>query len=92
LFEEVGINVISATELTRIRHDYADRRVTLDVWLVTEFDGEAHGREGQKIKWCTLAALAEHDFPAANAPIITALQQCEQLSVSRKEKPDLPVE
>lgn len=74
LHEEVGLHVINAIDLLQIEHDYADRKVTLDVWLVDQFSGEVHGREGQLIKWCPVAELGQHDFPAANATIIDAIQ------------------
>lgn len=74
LFEEIGLQVLNARDLLQIEHDYADRKVTLDVWLVDAFDGQVHGREGQQIKWCPLAELDKHDFPAANGPIVNAIK------------------
>lgn len=74
LHEEVGLQVINARDLLQINHDYADRKVTLDVWLVDQFSGEVHGREGQQIKWCSLAELDQHEFPAANSAIVTAIK------------------
>ncbi|GAB4289705.1 MAG: hypothetical protein Kow0096_02840 [Thiohalomonadaceae bacterium] len=46
----------------------------LDVWRVDAFAGDAHGREGQDIRWVGLDQLAEFSFPPPNRPIITALQ------------------
>src|SRR5690606_21783037 len=40
LREELGITVTQARPLLDIRHDYTDKSVRLDVWLVTGFDGE----------------------------------------------------
>ena len=37
--------------LIRVRHDYPDKSVLLDVWRVDDFSGEAHGREGQPLTW-----------------------------------------
>ncbi|HET8807413.1 MAG TPA: 8-oxo-dGTP diphosphatase MutT [Methylophaga sp.] len=74
LNEEVGLQVLDARDLLQIDHDYTDRKVTLDVWLVERFSGEVHGREGQQIKWCPLAELEQHDFPAANGAIVTAIK------------------
>ncbi|MFT6614418.1 MAG: 8-oxo-dGTP diphosphatase [Halopseudomonas sp.] len=72
LLEELGISVTSARPLIDISHDYADKSVRLDVWLVDGFEGEAHGAEGQPIRWVTTAELSEYAFPAANKPIVTA--------------------
>ncbi|MGN5520059.1 Nudix family hydrolase [Halopseudomonas sp. Lyrl_26] len=74
LREELGITVTHARPLLDIRHDYPDKSVRLDVWLVTGFDGEAHGAEGQPVRWVTAAGLDEYEFPAANAPVVRAAQ------------------
>ena len=74
LQEELGIRVTEARPLLDIRHDYPDKSVRLDVWLVTGFDGEAHGAEGQPVRWVAAAELNDYAFPAANAPIVQAAQ------------------
>jgi len=72
LNEELGITVQSCQPLIQFRHDYPDKSVLLDVWRVNDFSGEAHGREGQPIKWISPQAFDDYDFPAANQPIISA--------------------
>src|SRR5690554_771201 len=74
LREELGITVTEARPMLDIRHDYPDKSVRLDVWLVTGFDGEAHGAEGQPVRWVAAAELDDYAFPAANAPIVQAAQ------------------
>ena len=74
LHEELGITLTQARPLLDIRHDYPDKSVRLDVWLVTGFDGLAHGAEGQPVRWVSAAELDDYDFPAANAPIVQAAQ------------------
>jgi 8-oxo-dGTP diphosphatase len=74
LHEEIGIDVQQARPLIRVRHDYPDKSVLLDVWRVDAFSGEAHGREGQPLAWVQPADLANYDFPAANDPIARAVQ------------------
>ena len=74
LQEELGIRAAEARPLLDIRHDYPDKSVRLDVWLVTGFDGEAHGAEGQPVRWVAAAELNDYAFPAANAPIVQAAQ------------------
>ena len=75
LEEELGIKVVSESlePLIQIRHDYPDKQVLLDVWLVDSFDGEAYGREGQPLKWVYPPELYKYSFPAANQPIIHAV-------------------
>lgn len=72
LEEELGITATSARPLIRITHDYPDKSVCLDVWEVSAFTGEAHGREGQPVRWVREAELADYEFPAANHPILSA--------------------
>lgn len=74
LAEELGIEVdVSLCQhLIDIHHDYGDKRVWLDVWVVDHFSGEPFGREGQPLSWLKPQELAGLQFPAANLPIITA--------------------
>nr|VFK66826.1 MAG: 8-oxo-dGTPase [Candidatus Kentron sp. UNK]VFK72281.1 MAG: 8-oxo-dGTPase [Candidatus Kentron sp. UNK] len=73
LREEIGITVRSARALIQVPHDYIDRRVLLDVWLVTHWSGIPKGMEGQRIAWVSPGSLARHAFPAADIPIIDAI-------------------
>ncbi len=72
LHEELGITARHARPLLRVRHDYPDKSVLLDVWRVTAMHGTPHGREGQTVVWVAPAELRRYQFPRANAPIITA--------------------
>ncbi len=74
LQEELGIHSQELSPLIQIRHDYPDKSVLLDVWNVSAFDGEAHGKEGQPIRWVNASELSNYAFPAANVPIVTAAQ------------------
>ena len=74
LLEEVGIKIGKTDNLIQIEHDYGDKQVILDVLKVTDFSGEAHGRENQAVKWVDLAELCNYDFPAANRGIINAIR------------------
>ncbi|MDF3030863.1 MAG: hypothetical protein K0R03_1421 [Moraxellaceae bacterium] len=72
LEEELGITPQQFRPLIRITHDYADKAVCLDVWEVSAFTGEAHGRENQPVQWVRNEELQDFTFPAANLPIIAA--------------------
>ena len=74
LAEELGISLDSARPLIRVRHDYPDRRVLLDVWWVTGWHGRVHGREGQSLRWLAADALAGLPMPAADVPVVAALR------------------
>jgi 8-oxo-dGTP diphosphatase len=74
LQEELGIAIKSCEPLIRIRHDYPEKTVLLDVRTVTRFEGVPHGREGQPVVWKPVAELDSDDFPPANRAIIQALR------------------
>lgn len=74
LSEELAIQVISCEPLLTIAHDYNDKAVLLDVWWVDAFQGEPHGREGQPLRWVDVTELKLLAFPAANVPIIAAVE------------------
>jgi 8-oxo-dGTP diphosphatase len=73
LYEELGIIVDQTVPFMQISHDYEDRKVLLDFWLVKSFKGEPRGKEGQPVKWANLVELQEHEFPEANKPVIGKL-------------------
>ncbi|WOD12147.1 8-oxo-dGTP diphosphatase MutT [Pseudomonas sp. NyZ704] len=72
LQEELGIQITNARPLIDIRHDYPDKSIRLDVWSVSSFSGEAHGAEGQQVRWVAPQDLGQYAFPAANKPIVRA--------------------
>jgi 8-oxo-dGTP diphosphatase len=74
LQEEIGITILKARPLIRITHTYPERKVLLDVWEIEQWQGTAYGREGQPVQWCPADSLKNYSFPAANYPIITAVQ------------------
>lgn len=74
LFEELAIEIKEQNSLITIEHDYSDKAVLLDVWWIGAFTGEPRGCEGQPLQWVAISALQEYEFPAANQPIISAIQ------------------
>jgi len=74
LAEELGIKIAACRPLIRVEHDYADRRVLLDVYRVDAYQGMPVGREGQPLAWLEPWAMDPAQFPAADRPIITALR------------------
>lgn len=73
LLEETGIHVCRAQRLEVLDHHFTDRIVTLNFYLVEEWQGEPYGREGQPMRWVKQADLREDEFPEANASIIKLL-------------------
>lgn len=91
LMEELGIRVEINRPLIRVQHDYGDRRVQLDVYLITGFVGEPVGREGQPLAWRHPDKMILGDFPAADCPVIHALRLPDRLLITGPD-PTRPAE
>jgi len=89
LQEELGITPLQMRPLICVPYSYPDLTVILDVWRVERFEGEVHGREGQVIEWVELERLDDYDFPAANLPIIKALQLPSRYLITPEPQSDL---
>ena len=73
LNEELGIEISSSTRLISVYHEYEDKAIYLDVYEVTQWQGEPSGCEGQPVKWLESDELKNYEFPDANAPILEAV-------------------
>ncbi len=74
LAEELGVTVREARPLIRLRHAYPDRRVLLDVWQVTAYEGEPQPLDAQALTWARPDELPGHDLIEADRAIVTALR------------------
>ncbi|WP_161554252.1 Nudix family hydrolase [Stenotrophobium rhamnosiphilum] len=74
LEEELGVHASAFRPLVRITHDYSDRKVVLDTWLVTAFSGEPHGREQQAFAWVRPERLFDYPLLGADGPIVASLR------------------
>lgn len=72
LWEELGIEITQWRHLLDVEYHYPDKSVCLQVFRVTAFVGQAHGAEGQPIRWVHPGELHDYAFPAANTPILKA--------------------
>jgi 8-oxo-dGTP diphosphatase len=75
LEEELGVRVLAAQSLGVFEHDYADRHVAITLWLVTAFEGQPQGRDGQALRWVSVSALAECDLLEADQPMLPQLHK-----------------
>jgi 8-oxo-dGTP diphosphatase len=73
LEEELGIEVQRAEYLVTCDHEYLDRVVHLELWLVTEFKGEPKPLDHQALRWVNVDQLATADLLPADQPLIEAL-------------------
>ena len=75
LREELGIEIAAGQLFQNVQHDYPDRQVNIDFFLVTQWTGKPSGLQGQKLKWLRIELLDEQSVLAADVPVIVALQQ-----------------
>ena len=72
--EEIGIQLESYFPILKIKHDYKEYSVILDVWMNTEYSKIPMGAEGQTLEWRQVQSLNFKDFPEANKKIIRLLK------------------
>ena len=89
LHEELGIDIEAPRPLIRVRHDYPEHSVLLDVWRVEKFSGEPHGKEGQPVEWVAPERLGDYDFPEANQPIVTACRLPDRYMITKEPADDV---
>lgn len=73
LNEEIGITVSGVQSYLTIEHQYVEKKVILDFYLVEHFSGEPGGCEGQQFNWFLLNELSGLDFPEANQVVVDKL-------------------
>jgi 8-oxo-dGTP diphosphatase len=73
LAEELGVALRRCHPLLQLRHDYPDRVVELDVFVVDDYGGEPQGLEAQALKWVAAAELTAQALLPADRPIVEAL-------------------
>ena len=75
LREELGIEVTTAEPFMTLSHEYVDRTVDLEFFLVHDWDGDPDGREGQGLRWVNVAQLNAAELLPADAPLVQALRK-----------------
>jgi 8-oxo-dGTP diphosphatase len=78
LREELGVVASGLVSLGAFVHHYPDRSVEIHLWLVTRFDGEPRGLDGQALRWVAPGALAGCDLLEADQPMIEPLRRALQ--------------
>lgn len=75
LHEELGVQVARADFWFSLTHEYPDKTVNLEMWLVPEFGGEPHGRENQTLLWATVDEITTLRLLEGNWPIIDKMRE-----------------
>lgn len=74
LAEELGIVVVAAEPFMQLSHDYADRRVRLDIWHVLDYTGCPRPLERQRLRWVAAEQLEQAGLLAADRPIVERIK------------------
>ena len=77
LAEELGVEVApdELAPLTFASHGYATFHVVLLLYLCRRWRGEPCAREAQRLAWVAPHEFASYAMPAADAPLVAALQR-----------------
>lgn len=75
LAEELGIEVTVCSSFMNLRHEYDDRVVTIEFFIVSEWNSDPVGREGQALRWVQAETLDAAELLPADMPVVAALQQ-----------------
>ena len=75
LAEELGIEVTVYSSFMNLRHEYDDRVVSIEFFLVSDWNSEPVGREGQALRWVPPELLDADELLPADVPVIEALQR-----------------
>jgi 8-oxo-dGTP diphosphatase len=73
LREELGVEVHEAAPLISYEHEYPQRRVLLDLWVVTRYSGEPKPLDAPALQWVAIDDLERAGLLAADLPMIGAL-------------------
>lgn len=73
LFEEVGINATDLEHFIALEHDFPDKILKFDFYLIKAFKGKAYGKEGQPGEWVYFSELGNYAFPEANHAVLEKL-------------------
>ena len=74
LHEELGIETGGIEPLITVPWRYPEKSVLLDVREVCAYHGTPYGREGQTLRWASVAELSTLPIPPADRPVVTALR------------------
>lgn len=82
LHEELGIEARLGPPLIEVPYRYPHKRLRLDVRAIAGYRGTPKGLDGQALAWVPPAKLASYPMPAADRPVVAALQQPDRYLVT----------
>lgn len=82
LHEELGIHAAVGEALIAVPHRYPHKRLRLDVRRIAAYRGTPKGLDGQALAWVPPHKLGSYPMPAADLPVVAALQQPDRYLVT----------
>lgn len=82
LREEIGIEVLDYDYYFRGSHEYPDRHVVIEFYLVRRWQREPAGLEGQGLRWCRPAEVDAAELLPANEGVLQALRASASVTAS----------
>lgn len=73
LQEELGVTPTQVQPFLEIDHDYVDRRVRIEFFIVTSWSGKPEGLLGQRLRWAACATLGQENLLPADEAVVRAL-------------------
>jgi len=74
LIEEIGVRPLVSEHFLSLQHDYPDRHVSIDFFLVTSWQNEPTGLEGQRLRWVKTEDLDGAQLLPADVPVVEVLK------------------
>lgn len=75
LQEELGVVIGDCRPFLNLRHEYDDRVVSIEFFIVNEWKSKPVGLEGQALRWVAKDCLRAQELLPADMPVVAALQQ-----------------
>ncbi len=75
LAEELGIEATTISSFLNLRHEYDDRVVAIEFFIVSNWNSDPVGREGQELRWVTVESLDADELLPADMPVVEALRR-----------------
>jgi 8-oxo-dGTP diphosphatase len=74
LEEEIGVVVEQGEHFLSVHHDYADRSVAIEFYIVEKWRNIPVGCDGQGLRWCFPQHIDVDELLAADEPVLNALR------------------
>lgn len=78
LAEELGIEINRFEYFMSLEHDYADRRVFIEFFLVTDWRHTVRSVLGQGLRWVSIDELPMQALLPANVAVVDALRRLDE--------------